>query len=127
MEYIEIEIKEKEIEEKIKKCTKELQKLREEKLKLSLKSILEKQFPNYREKIIEMLECRIKSAEIHEYIVQKLNLIEDSYCEKCSNLPLEEIYKFCPFATVCIYESDDEFKSPESCKKVLKYLKGEIK
>lgn len=127
MEYIEIEKKEKEIEEKIKKCTKELQKLREEKLKLSLKSILEKQFPNYREKIIEMLECRIKSAEIHEYIVQKLNLIEDSYCEKCSNLPLEEIYKFCPFATVCIYESDDEFKSPESCKKVLKYLKGEIK
>lgn len=126
MEYIEIEIKEKEIEEKIKKCTKELQKLREEKLKLSLKAILEKQFPNYREKIIEMLECRIKSAEIQEDILKKLNLIEDVYCEKCSNLSLEEIYKFCPFATVCMYDSEDEFKDSESCKKVLKYLKGEI-
>lgn len=125
MEYIEIEKKEKEIEEKIKKYTEELEKLREEKLKFSLNLTIEKKFPNYKEKIIEMLEHRIKSAEIHEYIVQKLNLIEDSYCEKCSNLPLAEIYKFCPFATVCLYESDDEFKSPESCKKVLKYLKAD--
>ena len=127
MEYMEIERKEKELEEKIKKYTEELQKLREEKLRLSLNLTLEKKFPNYKEKIIEMLEHRIKSAEIHEYIVQKLNIIEDSYCEKCSNLPLAEIYKFCPFATVCLYESDDEFKSPESCKEVLEYLKGEIK
>ena len=125
MEYIGIEKKEKEIEEKIKKYTEELQKLREEKLRLSLNLTLKKQFPNYKEKIIEMLEYRIKSAEIQENILKKLDLVQDSYCEKCSNLSLEKIYKFCPFATVCIYDSDDEFKDSESCKKVLKYLKAD--
>lgn len=115
------------IESKILKLKEELEKLENEQIRIVEEKIVKEMSSKYKDKIIEMIECKIKAEQLFDDLANEAPADEIELCDKCNEMhSWYNCLELCPFAVVCGIIKDGEFYDIESWKTVLEILKNKF-
>lgn len=119
--------KKEEIEAKIFNLQKELEEIENEQIKEIEEKEIKVISSKYKDKIIEMLQYRIKGQELLDELVNKVPEDKINLCNKCNDMSSwYDCLELCPCAVVCGDKADGEFYDIGSWKIVLGILKNKF-